>query len=97
VEEHHPSELLLVMEGIEHRTTRIATPSTNGFVERTNHTLLDECFRVAGQQTWYITPAEITEPLERKEKFSTHDSQLEELADSYSVTRNSSPYQRRFG
>ena len=60
----HPYELLLAMEGIEHRTTRIATPRTNGFVERMNRTLLDECFRVAGRQTWYITPAEIQRDLD---------------------------------
>lgn len=47
------------MEDIEHRTTKIATPRTNGFVERMNRTLLDECFRVAGRQTRYRTPAEI--------------------------------------
>lgn len=60
----HPYELLLAMESIEHRTTRIATPRTNGFVERMNRTLLDECFRVAGRQTWYITPDEIQRDLD---------------------------------
>lgn len=62
--EQHPYELLLAMEGIEHRTTKIATPRTNGFVERMNRTLLDECFRVAGRQTWYLTPAEIQRDLD---------------------------------
>lgn len=62
--ESHPFELLLAMEGIEHRTTRIATPRTNGFVERMNRTLLDECFRIKGRQTWYITPAEIQRDLD---------------------------------
>jgi transposase InsO family protein len=62
--EQHPYELLLAMEGIEHRRTKIATPRTNGFVERMNRTLLDECFRVAGRQTWYITPAEIQRDLD---------------------------------
>src|SRR5438132_1635307 len=52
--ESHPYELLLGMEGIEHRTTRVHTPRTNGFVERMNRTLLDECFRVAGRTTWYL-------------------------------------------
>ncbi len=47
----HPYQLLLAMEGIEHRTTKIRSPRTNGFVERMNRTLLDECFRVAGRQT----------------------------------------------
>ncbi|WP_024869322.1 IS481 family transposase [Pseudoxanthomonas suwonensis] len=60
----HPYELLLAMENIEHRTTKIATPRTNGFVERMNRTLLDECFRVAGRQTWYITPDEIQRDLD---------------------------------
>jgi transposase InsO family protein len=34
------------MEDIKHRTTRIRSPRSNGFVERMNRTLLDECFRV---------------------------------------------------
>ncbi|MBN8499643.1 MAG: transposase [Sphingomonadales bacterium] len=62
--EQHPYELLLAMEDIEHRRTKIATPRTNGFVERMNRTLLDECFRVAGRQAWYITLAEIQRDLD---------------------------------
>src|SRR5262249_48024723 len=49
--ELHPYELLLSLEGIEHRTTRVHTPQTNGFVERMNRTLLDESFRIAGRTT----------------------------------------------
>lgn len=30
-------------------------PRTNGFVERMNRTLLDECFRVNGRETFYPT------------------------------------------
>jgi transposase InsO family protein len=41
----HPFELLLAMESIQHRTTKVRSPRTNGFVERMNRTLLDECFR----------------------------------------------------
>jgi transposase InsO family protein len=63
-EETHPYELLLSMEGIEHRTTRVRSLRTNGFVERMNRTLLDECFRVAGRQTWYIEPDEIQRDLD---------------------------------
>src|SRR5262249_55553401 len=63
--ETHPCELLLAMEGIEHRTTRIRSPRTNGFVERMNRTLLDECFRVAGRTTWYLEPEEIQRDLDR--------------------------------
>lgn len=49
----------MVMEGIVCRSTKVATPRANGFVERMPRTLLDECFRVAGRQTCYITPSEI--------------------------------------
>lgn len=55
--ESHPYELLLAMDSIEHRTTRVRSPRTNGFVERMNRTLLDECFRIQGRKTWYIEPA----------------------------------------
>jgi transposase InsO family protein len=55
----HPFELLLALEGIDHRTTKARSPQTNGFVERMNRTLLDECFRVEGRKTWYVTPDEI--------------------------------------
>jgi transposase InsO family protein len=63
--ESHPFELLLALEGVEHRTTKIRSPRTNGFVERMNRTLLDECFRVEGRKTWYLTPAEIQRDLDR--------------------------------
>lgn len=62
--DQHPYELLLAMEDIEHRTTRVRTPRTNGFVERMNRTLLDECFRVAGRTTWYTEVAEIQRDLD---------------------------------
>jgi transposase InsO family protein len=63
--ETHPYELLLSMEAIEHRTTKVRSPRTNGFVERMNRTLLDECFRVAGRTTWYVEVAEIQRDLDR--------------------------------
>jgi transposase InsO family protein len=65
VQERHPYELLLAMENVEHRTTKVRNPRTNGFVERMNRTLLDECFRVQGRQTWYIGPDEIQRDLDR--------------------------------
>lgn len=63
--DQHPFELLLAMDGIPHRTTKVRSPRTNGFVERMNRTLLDECFRVAGRTTWYLEPAEIQRDLDR--------------------------------
>jgi len=63
--EQHPYELLLALHEIEHRTTKVRSPRTNGFVERMNRTLLDECFRVAGRTTWYLAPEEIQRDLDR--------------------------------
>ena len=63
--ETHPYELLAAMEGIEHRTTKVRSPRTNGFVERMNRTLLDECFRVEGRKTWYESIDEIQTDLDR--------------------------------
>lgn len=47
------------MDSIEHRTTKVRPPRTNEFVERVSRTLLDECFRVQGRQTWHIGVYEI--------------------------------------
>ena len=33
-QESHPYELLLAMNDVEHRTTKVRSPRTNGFVER---------------------------------------------------------------
>ena len=51
--DRHPYELFLQLEGIEHRTTKINRPQTNGFVERLHRTILDEHFRIVGRKTWY--------------------------------------------
>ena len=51
-------------DDIEHRTTKVRSPRTNGFVERMNRTLLDECFRVKGREKWYETPEEIQRDLD---------------------------------
>lgn len=51
--DRHPYELFLQLEGIEHRTTRVRRPQSNGFVERLHRTLLDEHFRIAGRKNWY--------------------------------------------
>jgi len=57
--ESHPHEQLVAMEDVEHRTIKVRSPRTNGFVERMDRMLLDECFRVAGRQTWYVGIDEI--------------------------------------
>ena len=49
----HPYELYLSLNDIEHRTTRVRRPQTNGFVERFNRTVLDEFFRTAFRTKFY--------------------------------------------
>lgn len=51
----HLYEIYLELNDIEHRTTKVATPRTNGFVERFNRTVLDEFFRVAFRKKLYET------------------------------------------
>jgi transposase InsO family protein len=51
--DRHPYELFLQLEGIEHRTTKVRRPQSNGFIERLHRTLLDEHFRIQGRTKWY--------------------------------------------
>ncbi len=48
--DHHPYELFLQLEGIEHRITKVRRRQSNGFIERLHRTLLDEHFRIKGGQ-----------------------------------------------
>lgn len=61
----HPYELFLQLEGIEHRTTRVRRPQSNGFVERFHRTLLDEHFRIQGRQKFYESVAEMQKDLDK--------------------------------
>lgn len=51
--DQHPYELFLQLEEIEHRTTKVRRPQSNGFLERFHRTLLDEHLRPAGRTKWY--------------------------------------------
>lgn len=51
--EHHPYELYLALNDIEHRNTKVKSPQSNGFVERFNRTVLDEFLRPAFRQKFY--------------------------------------------
>lgn len=62
--DHHPYELFLQLEGIEHRTTKVRRPQSNGFVERLHRTLLDEHFRIMGRTKWYECIEEMQKDLE---------------------------------
>jgi transposase InsO family protein len=44
----HPYELFLQLEDIEHRTTKVGRPQSNGFIERFHRTLLEEHLRIKG-------------------------------------------------
>lgn len=44
---------------IEHRTTKVRRPQSNGIVERFHRTVLDEHFRVEGRRTWFETIEEM--------------------------------------
>jgi len=61
--DRHPYELFLQLEGIEHRTTKVRRPQSNGFVERLHRTLLDEHFRIQGRKKWYETVEEMQNDL----------------------------------
>lgn len=61
---HHPYELFLQLEGIEHRTTKVRRPQSNGFIERLHKTLLDEFFRIAGRTKWYESVEEMQKDLD---------------------------------
>ena len=61
----HPYELYLELNDIEHRTTKVRHPQTNGFVERFNRTALDEFFRQAFRQKFYGSVEELQEDLDR--------------------------------
>ena len=57
--DRHPYELFLQLEEIEHRTTKVKRPQSNGIVERFHRTLLDEHFRIEGRKTWFETVEEM--------------------------------------
>ena len=51
--DRHPYKLFLQLEEIEHRTTSVRRPQSNGFVERLHRTLLHEHIRVMGRKKLY--------------------------------------------
>jgi len=62
--DRHPYELFLQLEDIEHRTTKVRRPQSNGFVERMHRTLLDEHFRLKGREKFYESVAEMQADLD---------------------------------
>jgi transposase InsO family protein len=60
----HLYEIFLELNDIEHRTTKIGNPRTNGFVERFNRTVLDEFFRTAFRKRFYESLDALQEDLD---------------------------------
>jgi len=67
--EHHPYELYLALNEIEHRRTQVRSPRTNGFVERFNRTVLDEFFRPAFRTKFYESVAGLQTDLDQWLRF----------------------------
>lgn len=57
-------EIFLDFNEIEHRTTKVGSPRTNGFVERVNRTVLDEFFRTAFREKFYESVEALQEDLD---------------------------------
>lgn len=60
----HPFEIFLQLENIEHRTTKVRRPQSNGIVERLHRTLLDEHFRIQGRIKFYESLEEMQNDLD---------------------------------
>jgi transposase InsO family protein len=50
---HHPFEIFLALNQIDHRRTQVRSPETNGFAERFHRTVQEEFFGVAFRKTFY--------------------------------------------
>jgi len=61
----HPYEIFLEFNDIDHRKTKVATPRTNGFVERFNRTVLDEFFRETFRTKFYSSVEELQVDLDQ--------------------------------
>jgi transposase InsO family protein len=55
----HPYQIFLELNDIAHRRTKVATPRTNGFVERFNRTVLDEFFSETFRKKLYASVEEL--------------------------------------
>ena len=60
----HPYEIFLELNDIKHRRTKVASPRTNGFVERFNRTILDEFFRETFRKRLYLSLEELQADLD---------------------------------
>lgn len=61
----HTYLIFLEFNEIKHRRTKVATPRTNGFVERFNRTVLDEFFRETFRNKFYGSVEELQQDLDQ--------------------------------
>ncbi len=57
--EHHPYELYLATENIDHSRTKAYSPQTNGICERFHKTMKDECYNVIFRKKIYSNLEEL--------------------------------------
>ena len=69
----HPYQIFLEFTNIKHRRTKIATPRTNGFVERFNRTVLDEFFRETFRNKFYGSVDELQKDLDHWLHYYNHE------------------------
>lgn len=60
----HPFQIYLDLNDIEHRTTQVRRPQTNGFVERFHRTVQEEFIQTAFRQRVYLTLDELQADLD---------------------------------
>lgn len=68
----HYYQIVLALNGINHRRTQVARPRTNGFVERFNRTILNEFFKGILRRKYYRCVAELQKDLDRWLDFYNH-------------------------
>ncbi len=64
VQENHPYQLFMYLNGIDHSRTKARHPQTNGFTERLNQTILDEFYKVAFRKSVYTSLEQIQADLD---------------------------------
>jgi len=69
----HLYEIFLELNDIEHRTTKVANPRTNGFVERFNRTVLDEFFRTAFRKKLFESLEALQKDLDEWLNYYNHE------------------------
>jgi transposase InsO family protein len=87
-EMHHPFEIFLALNQIDHRHTKVRSPETNGFAERFHRTVQEEFFGIAFRKTFYESVEQLQQDLDRYLDFCNR-----ERAHQGYRTRGRTPFQ----